>query len=111
MRAYDHKRARALPEPPSRTESPTSRGTATCLLVGGPVDGSSCRDIPMLFPGLAPDYLDIGLGNDDNDNEGEPRAMYRRMGIQPDPYPGVGAVWRYAYDAHPRLDSDEWAQQ
>jgi len=110
MRAYDHDREQSLPEPPSRSGSPASRGTATCLLIGGPVDGSSCRDIPMLVPGMAPDYLDIGLGNDGNDNEGEPRAMYRRMGIQPDPYPGVGAVWRYVYDAHPRLDSDEWAR-
>ena len=104
MRNHGHNRAGALPEPPSRSESPASRGTATCLLIGGPVDGSSCRDIPMLVPGLAPDYLDIGLGNDD---EGEPRAMYRRMGTHPDPYPGIGAVWRYVYDAHPRLDSDE----
>jgi hypothetical protein len=62
----------------------------------------------MLVPGLAPDYLDIGLGND---SEGEPRAMYRRMGVRPDPHPGVGAVWRYVYDAHPRLDSDESAHQ
>jgi hypothetical protein len=65
----------------------------------------------MPVPGMAPDYLDIGLGNDDNDNEGEPRAMYRRMGTRPTPYPGVGAVWRYVYDAYPRLDSDEWARQ
>jgi hypothetical protein len=92
-------------------ESPVPRGTATCLLVGGPVDGSSCRNIPMLFPGLAPEYLDIGLGANDNDDDGEPRAMYRRIGVRPDPFPGVGAVWRYVYDAHPRLDSDEWAQQ
>src|SRR5680860_1366042 len=107
MGTHDHNRAWSLPEPPSRMESPVSRGTATCLLVGGPVDGSSCRDIPMLVPGLAPDYLDIGLGNDtdnDSEGEGEPRAMYRRMGIQPDPYPSVGAVWRYVYDAHARLD-------
>lgn len=108
MGTHDHNRTQSLPEPPSRMESPVPRGTATCLLVGGPVDGSSCRDIPMLVPGLAPDYLDIGLGND---SEGEPRAMYRRMGIQPDPYPGVGAVWRYVYDAHPRLDSDKSAYQ
>ena len=106
MGTHDHNRAGALPEPPSRMESQVSRSTATCLLVGGPVDGSSCRDIPMLVPGLAPDYLDIGLGSD-----GEPRAMYRRMGTQPDQYRGVGAVWRYMYDAHPRLDSDEWARQ
>ena len=111
MGTHDHNRAWSLPEPPSRMESPVSRGTATCLLVGGPVDGSSCRDIPMLFPGLAPEYLDIGLGSDDNDNDGEPRAMYRRMGTQPAPYPGVGAVWRYVYDAHPRLDSDKLARQ
>ncbi len=108
MSTHDHNRAGALPEPPSRSGSRASRGTATCVLVGGPVDGSSCRDIPMLVPGLAPDYLDIGLGNDGED---EPRAMYRRMGTQPDQYRGVGAVWRYAYDAHPRLNSDEWARQ
>jgi len=73
-------------------------GRATCLLVGGPMDGASCSDVPMLVPGLAPEYWDIGLGAD---GEAEPRAMYRRVGPHAVAHGGFGTVSHYEYDEDP----------
>jgi len=80
---------------------PVGRERATCVLVGGPVDGGGTRNLPMLVPGLAPDYLDVVL-TADRDNP--PSAIYRRVAPAPELRPGVGRVWRYEYDEEATLD-------
>lgn len=74
---------------------------ATCELHGGPVDGGGSRDIPMIVPGLPPDYLEIALAGH---GESDAIAVYRRVASRPSLRTARGKVWRYEYDEEATLD-------